>query len=155
VKGRCFAVSAPASPLKYTHNPHNCTPLRPSSIACLPDLVDPSLHLHLRPPFAQPKVLREQTALKTCVREQFHAKVASAVRFSMFPEHKDHWKAFYGVQLTPDKFLYMMCYGTGSIRTLPARGPLHAYAWSSGASVDTLLSSHTGRSSLQRPPSSM
>jgi hypothetical protein len=31
----------------------------------------------------------------------------------MFPEHKEAWKAFYGVQLIPDKFLYMMCNVTG------------------------------------------
>jgi hypothetical protein len=48
-------------------------------------------------------------AVSVCVQP----RVASAVCFSAFPEHKDHWKAFYGVQLTPDKFLYMMRYVTG------------------------------------------
>jgi hypothetical protein len=35
------------------------------------------------------------------------------VGFSAFPEHKEAWKVFYGVQLIPDKFVYMMCFVTG------------------------------------------
>jgi hypothetical protein len=44
------------------------------SVPSFSDLVAPSLGLHLRSPFAQPKELREQTALTKCVQEQFRTR---------------------------------------------------------------------------------